>query len=128
MKIIRKQQINFSFFLSDWHCEKFRLTELPSHGGKVTSDKKIVFKSYNRFKAENGGYGSHFSLFFETTSIFLIAFSKLILEKFGFDGFSGPWWKIDVRYKLDFKRIYCEKIDIRCQFSLFVISKSLWYK
>ena len=35
-----KQQLNLSLFLSSWSCRKLGLTDIPSHYGKVMSDKK----------------------------------------------------------------------------------------
>ena len=48
---------------------------------KVTSDKKIFCKSYQRDKGENSDYCSPFSVICETTSRFLIVFVKLVLRK-----------------------------------------------
>ena len=100
---ISKQQLNLLLFLSDWYWGKLGLTDLPSHDWKVTSDKKIVFISYQIYKCENGDYCSHFSMIFETTSKLLIVFVRLILRKVGVDGVTGPWWEISIRYEFDLK-------------------------
>ena len=40
---------------------------------------------------------------FETTGKFLIAFARLILGKVEVDGFTGPRWESNIRYKCDLK-------------------------
>ena len=85
---------------------------MPSHYGKVTSDKKIIFNSYQSSKGGKRDYFSHFLVIFETTSKFLIVFVRLILENVTVDGFAWPPLKI----------------DIRCEFEWKVISKGLGFK
>ena len=60
---------------------KFGLTELADRNGKVTSDKKMIFISYQRNKEGNRDYCSHFSMIFETTSKFPIVFFKIDIWK-----------------------------------------------
>ena len=55
---------------------------------------------------------THFSLIFLTTRKFAIACVRLILRKVWVDGFTGPQRKVDVRY----------------EFGLKVVLKSLGYK
>ena len=48
-----KQQINFELFVWDWYWEKWGLTYLPGHDGKVTSDINLILSSYYRsFRAD----------------------------------------------------------------------------
>ena len=79
------------------------LTNLPGHNGKVTSDKKKSCNSYQRYKGENRDLCSYFSVIFEITVKFLIVLVRLILEKVGIDGFTGPRQKTGVRYEFGFK-------------------------
>ena len=37
-----KQQVNFQLFLQDRYWEKWRLTELTGHDGKLTSDMNLI--------------------------------------------------------------------------------------
>ena len=53
--------------------------------------------SHQKCKEENRDYGSHFSVIFERTRIFLIVFARLILVKVKVDGFTGPLRESDVR-------------------------------
>ena len=69
------------------------------HDVKVTSDKKMIFNSYQRNKGGNEDYCSHFSLIFETASKFPIAFLRLVFGKAGVDGVTRPRREIDVRYE-----------------------------
>ena len=46
------------------------LTDLPGHDGKVSSDKKTIFISHQRYKGGNRDYCSHFLMTFETTGKF----------------------------------------------------------
>ena len=73
------------------------LTFLPSPGGKVTSDKKIIYISYEDYRSGNRDYCSHFLVTFETTGKFLIVFVRLILGKVGDDGFTRAQRKVDIR-------------------------------
>ena len=57
----------------------------------------MIFMSHQKCKEENRDYGSHFSVIFERTRIFLIVFARLILVKVKFDGFTGPLRESDVR-------------------------------
>ena len=81
------------------------LTNLWSPDGKVTSDKKLICDSYQRYKDGNRDYCSHFSVILETASTFLIVFVRLILGKVGLDGFTGPRREIDIRHEFDLKVI-----------------------
>ena len=78
---IFKQQSNLLLCLSDVFCGKLGLTNLPGHDGKVTSDKKIIFISLQRYKVGNRDFWSYFLVTFEATSKFLIVFVRLILER-----------------------------------------------
>ena len=69
-----KQKLNLLLFLSDCYYRKLGLIDLPSHNGKVTSDKKGIFIYHQRNKGGNRDYCSHFSLNFKKTSKFPIAF------------------------------------------------------
>ena len=69
------------------------------------SDKKMICKSYQRYKSENWDYCSHCSVIFETTSKFLIVFARLILGEKGVDGVIEPRREIDIRYEFDLKII-----------------------
>ena len=90
-----KQQLNLVLFLPDcWFCRKLGLTDLPGHNGKVTPDKKIISIPYEGYKDGNRDYCSHFSVTFEATGKFLIAFVRLILGKVGVDGFTGHIGKV----------------------------------
>ena len=62
----------------------------------------MVFKSCQRYKAENRDYCSNFSMIFETSK-FLTSFLRLILGKAGVDGFTMPRREIDIRCEFDFK-------------------------
>ena len=73
------------------------LTDLPGHGGKVTSDKKIIVICHQVYKGGNRDYCSHFSVTFKTTVKFLIVFVRLILGKVGLDGFTAPRRESEVR-------------------------------
>ena len=77
--------------------------DLPGHDGKVMSDMKIISISHQGYKGGNRDYCSHFSVTFETTGKFLIVFVRLILGKVGVDGFTGPRWESNIRYKCDLK-------------------------
>ena len=81
------------------------LTDSPGHGGKATSDEKMICNSYQSRKGENKNYCNRFSVIFETTSKFLFAFVRLILARVGVDGFTGPRQEIDVRYEFGLKVI-----------------------
>ena len=74
---------------------------MPGHDGKVTSDKKTIFISHQRYKGGKRDYCSHFSMTFEITGKFLIAFVRLILGKVGVDIFTGPRRESDVEYEFD---------------------------
>ena len=88
--------MNFLLILPDWYCRKLGLTDLPSHDGKLTSDRKMICNPYQSYKIENSDYCNHFSVIFETTSKFVIVFIRLLLERVGVDGFTGQQQKIDV--------------------------------
>ena len=77
---------------------------LPCHNGKVTLDKKMVCKSSQRHEGENRDYCNHFSVFFETTSKFIIAFGRLIL-KCVLTHLPGQDGEIDIRYEFSLKVI-----------------------
>ena len=79
------------------------LTDLTGHDGKVTSDKKTIFFVYEGYKSGNRDYCSHFSVTFETRGKFLIVFVRLILEKVGFDVFTGPLRESDIKYEFELK-------------------------
>ena len=72
------------------------MTYLPGHDGKVTSDKKMVFISHQGYKGGNRDYCNYFSITFETTGKFLIAFVRLILGKKGVDVLTGSPRESDV--------------------------------
>ena len=57
------------------------LTDLPGHDGKVTSDMEMIFISNQKHNGGNRDYCSHFSVTFETTGRFLIAFCKVDIGK-----------------------------------------------
>ena len=59
------------------------------YDAKVTSDKKMICKSYQRYKGRNRDFCSHFAVIFEIKSKFLIVFAILILGKMGVDGCTG---------------------------------------
>ena len=82
-----------------------RLTALVGHDGKVTSDKKLISISHQRYMGGNRDYCSHFSVTLETTGRFLIAFVRLILRKVGVDGVMGPQREIDIIYESELKVI-----------------------
>ena len=69
----------------------------------MTSDKKTIFISRQRYKGGNRDYCSHFSATFKTTSKLLIVFVRLILGKVGVDVVTGPQREIDIRYEFDLK-------------------------
>ena len=75
-------------------------TDLLCHGGKVTSDKKIILYLIKGETDGNRAYCSCFSSIFKTTSKFPIVFVKLILAKKGIDEVTGTRQKID-SYQLD---------------------------
>ena len=79
------------------------LTNLPGHNGKVTSDKKKVCNSYQKYKGEDRDLCSYFSVIFEITIKFLIFLVRLILEKVGIDGFTGPPREFRIRYEFGLK-------------------------
>ena len=81
-----------------------RLTDLPVHDAKVTSDKKMVFSSHQKYKGGNRDYCSHFSVIFEATSKFPIVFVRLILAM-KVDGVTGPRREIDIACEFDLKVI-----------------------
>ena len=81
------------------------MTDLPGHYGKVTSDKKMIFISHQRNKGCNRDYCRRFSVTFKATSKFPVAFLRLIFEKVGVDGVTGPLRKTDIRYESDLKVI-----------------------
>ena len=57
---ISKQQLNLSLFLWDWYCRKLKLTDLPGHDGKVTSEINFILSPcYRTFSADRDFlYGS----------------------------------------------------------------------
>ena len=73
------------------------LAYLPGYNGKVTPDKKMACKSYQRYKSENRDYCSHFSMTFETTSKFLIVFIRLILGKSGLVNLPRRRYEFDLK-------------------------------
>ena len=79
------------------------MTDLPSHDGKVTSDKKKFSISHQRYKVGNRDYCSHFPVTIETTGKFLVIFVRLILGKRRVDKVTGPQREIDIRYEFDLK-------------------------
>ena len=79
--------------------------DLLGHNGKVTSDKEMICKSYQRHKSGDRDYSSHFLVTFETANKFVIDFVRLILEKVGADGFTGLRRKIGIRDEFDLKVI-----------------------
>ena len=72
-------------------------------GGKVTSDKKIIYISHQGYKGGNRDYYNHSSATFETADKFLIVFVRLILRKVEVDGFTGSRRKSDIRCQLELK-------------------------
>ena len=66
------------------------MTDLSGHDGKVTSGKKIIVIPYEAYECGNRDHCRHSSVTFETKAKFLIVFVRLILEKVGVDGFTGP--------------------------------------
>ena len=82
-----------------------RLTDLPGHEGKMTSDKKMIFVSCQRYKGRNRDYSSHFSVIFDTASKFPIVFVRLIWGKVGVDRLTGSLQEIEIRYEFDLKVI-----------------------
>ena len=102
---ISKQQLNFLLLLLDWSCRKLGLTYLPSHDGKVTSDKKMILIFHHINKGGNGDYWSCYSVIFETTSKFPIAFLWLVSGKLVVDGVTGPQRESDMGYESDLKII-----------------------
>ena len=66
----------------------------------------MICKSYQRYNGDNSDYCSHFSVSFETTSKFLIAFVRLILGKEKVDRVTGLRRETDIRYEFDFKIIF----------------------
>ena len=89
-------------FLSNWHCRKLGMTNLPGHDGKVTLDKKMIFIIHKRNKGGNRDYCFHFSVTFKTTGKFLIVFVRLILGKKEVDGVTRPRREIDIKYEFNF--------------------------
>ena len=79
------------------------MTDLPSHDGKVTSDKTMIFISHQGYKGGNRDYCSHFSVTFETRGKFLIVLLRLILGNEGVDVFTGPRRENDIIYECDLK-------------------------
>ena len=79
------------------------LTDLPVHGRKATSDKKIIFIPHEGFKGGNRDQCNHFSVTLQTTGKFLIVFVRLILGKIGVDGFTRPYQESDIRYEFELK-------------------------
>ena len=73
------------------------MTNLPSHDGKVTSDKKTIFIPCEAYKGGNRDYCSQFSVTFETKGKFLIVFARLILGKMRVDAFTGSQQESNVR-------------------------------
>ena len=86
---ISKQQVNLSLFLSDRYCQELGLTDLPGHNEKVTSNKKMIRNSYQRYNGRNRVYWTHFSVIFEIKGKSLIVFVRLVLEKWGLKGLPG---------------------------------------
>ena len=84
---------------------KLGLTDLPGQDRKLTSDKKIIFTSHERYVGGNRDYCSNFSVTFETIGNFLIDFVRQILGKNAIDGVNGPRLEIDARYGFDLKII-----------------------
>ena len=70
------------------------VTDLPGHDRKVTSDKKIICNSYQRYKGRNTVCCSPFSVIFETTTKFLIFFVRLILGKVLLTDLKDPYGKL----------------------------------
>ena len=56
---------------------------------KVTSDKKTLFISDQRYKGGNRDYCSHFSLIFETTNKFPIVLLRYLFGKVELPEFPG---------------------------------------
>ena len=81
------------------------LTDIPGDVEKVTSDKKIIFMSHQRYMDGNRGYCGYYSLTFETTGKFLIDFVKWILGKVSVEGVTRLRRDIDIRYEFDLKVI-----------------------
>ena len=102
---ISKQQLNFLLLLLDWSCRKLGLTYLPGHDGKVTSDKKMILIFHHINKGGNGDYWSYYSVVFETTNKFPIAFLWLVSGKLVVDGVTGPQRESDMGYESDLKII-----------------------
>ena len=63
----------------------------------------LIFHQIN--KGGNGNYWSYYSVIFETTSKFPIAFLWLVSGKLVVDGVTGPQREIDMRYESDLKII-----------------------
>ena len=63
----------------------------------MTSDKKIIYISYEGYKGGNRDYCSHFPVTFKTKGKFLTVFVRLILGKVGDDGFTRARREIDIR-------------------------------
>ena len=86
--------------------------DLMGHDEKVTSDKKLIYISHQRYKGGNGNYIRHFLVTFKTTCTLVIVFVRLILGNKGEDRFTGPRQKSDTRYefvlKLVIKRLRCK--------------------
>ena len=78
-------------------------TDLSGHDGKMTSDKKIIYISYECYKSGNRDYCSHFSVTFATAGIFLIVFVRLILGKMGVDRFTRPHQESGIKYEFELK-------------------------
>ena len=81
------------------------MTDLPGHGTKVSSDKKTISISHQRYKGGNNDYCSQFSAIFETISKILIVIVRLKLEKQGADGVTGPRREIYIRNEFDLKLV-----------------------
>ena len=102
---ISKQKVNLSLFLLDLYRPKFGLIGLLGYDRKFTSDKKVICKSYQRYKGENRNHCNHLSVIFEAASKFLTVLVRLILGKVGVDRFIRPQQKIDNRYEFGFNII-----------------------
>ena len=63
----------------------------------------MISISHQGYKGRNKDYCSHFSVTFETTGKFLIAFVRLILGNVEVDRFTGPRRESDFRYKFELK-------------------------
>ena len=79
--------------------------DLPGYEGKVTSDKKMIFASHQRYKIKNRDFCRYFSVIIERTNRFLIDFLRFILAKVRVHGATKPRREIDIQYKFDLKII-----------------------